>query len=104
MDNKVQYPLIDKDSTSQRLKYLMRCRNISVKDIQEYLGLACVQSIYHWLNGLSLPSVDNLYALSELFEVPMDTMIKGNRKFNYHFGDGFGIRIMTYYRMVNKGA
>lgn len=51
----------------------------SVKDIKEYLNLTCVQSVYHWIEGKSLPSVDNLYALSTLFNVKIDDMICGNR-------------------------
>ena len=47
---------------------LMKQQNITVKQIQEYLNLSCVQGIYHWLDGTSMPTVDNLYALSELFE------------------------------------
>lgn len=54
-------------------------RGFSVKDIQEYLGLASVQSVYHWLNGISMPTIDNLYALSELFQVTVDDMICGNK-------------------------
>lgn len=45
-------------------------RGFSVKDVQQYLGLGSVQSVYHWLNELSMPAVDNLYALSYLFQVP----------------------------------
>lgn len=33
------------------------------------------QAIYKWQHGLSLPSVDNLVILSELFHVPMDQII-----------------------------
>ena len=31
-----------------------------------------VQSVYHWLDGKAVPSVDNLYALSVLFNVKLD--------------------------------
>lgn len=58
----------------------MNQKGITVKDVQEYLGLASVQSVYHWLSGRSIPSVDNLYALSELFQLPMDHLICGSRK------------------------
>ena len=58
----------------------MNRKGITVKDVQEYLGLGSVQSVYHWLSGRSVPSVDNLYALSELFRVPMDNLICGNRR------------------------
>ena len=33
------------------------------------------------MNGSSLPTVDNLYALSELFQLPVDELLCGNRKF-----------------------
>jgi len=41
-------------------------------DIQTYLGLSCVQTVYRWLDGTNIPSVDNLYALSSLLHVDME--------------------------------
>lgn len=73
------YPTIDKIKTGEQIKNLMKQRNITVKDVQKYMGFACVQSVYHWLDGSSLPSIDNLYALSTLLNVPIDEMICGNR-------------------------
>ena len=72
-------PLIDKKKTGINLRRIMDERYLSVKDIQKYLGLGSVQSVYHWLNGLSLPTVDNLYALSYLFKVSIDEMLCGNK-------------------------
>jgi hypothetical protein len=40
---------------------------LNVKDIQGFLELSTSQSIYHWFDGRNLPTIDNLYALSELF-------------------------------------
>ncbi|MBR1758845.1 MAG: helix-turn-helix transcriptional regulator [Lachnospiraceae bacterium] len=76
----VMAPCIDKESTGNRIELLMKLRGITVQDVKAYLSLGCVQSVYHWLEGRSLPSVDNLYALSELLQVPMDLLICGNRK------------------------
>lgn len=73
------YPLINKRETGIKLRRIMDQRDISAKDVQEYLGLGCVQSIYRWLNGQSMPTIDNLYALSELFQVTIDEMVCGNR-------------------------
>ena len=53
---------------------------LTVKDVQQFLGLGSAQSIYHWLNGISLPTIDNLYAMSELLQVSVDEMICGNRR------------------------
>ena len=73
-------PVIDKKKTGIHLRRIMDERGLAVKDIQQYLGLGSVQSVYHWLNGLSMPTIDNLYALSELFQMPVDDMLCGNRR------------------------
>lgn len=74
-------PVIDKKETGIHLRRIMDKCGLSVKDVQQYLGLCSVQSVYHWLNGLSMPTVDNLYALSELFQMPVDDMLCGNRRY-----------------------
>lgn len=73
------FPLINKRETGINLRKIMDKRGITVKEVQQYLGLGSVQSVYHWLNGLSMPTIDNLYALSELFRVPIDVIVCGNR-------------------------
>ena len=72
-------PELNKRETGIQLRRIMDKHGISVKDVQHYLGLGSVQSVYHWLNGISMPTVDNLYALSELFQVPIDDIICGTR-------------------------
>ena len=73
------YPVIDKRETGINIRRIMDHHKLTVKDVQQFLGLGSAQSIYHWLNGISLPTIDNLYALSELFQVPMDDLICGSR-------------------------
>ena len=73
------YPVIDKRETGINIRRIMDQHKLTVKDVQQFLGLGSAQSIYHWLNGISLPTIDNLYALSELFQIPMDDLICGSR-------------------------
>ena len=73
------FPVIDKQKTGIKLRRIMDQRGLTVKDVQQYLNLGSVQSIYHWLNGISMPTIDNLYALSELFQMPVDDMLCGSR-------------------------
>lgn len=73
------FPLIDKRETGINLRRIMDERGVGPKEVQEYLGLGCVQSVYRWLDGINMPTIDNLYALSELFQVPIDVMVCGNR-------------------------
>lgn len=70
---------IDKTKTGQQIRLLMEKRGVTVRDVKNALSLACVQSVYHWLDGQSMPTLDNLYALSDLLKVPMDILICGNR-------------------------
>lgn len=73
------FPLINKQETGVNLRRIMDMRGIAPKDVQEYLGLGCVQSVYRWIDGVNMPTFDNLYALSELFQVPIDAIVRGNR-------------------------
>ena len=97
-------PIIDKKKTGIHLRKIMDSKDISVKDVQQYLGLGSVQSVYHWLNGISLPTVDNMYALSELFQMPVDDMLCGNRRYDYKKSVRQNAqlkRLWTYYEKLN---
>ena len=69
---------IDRKATGVHLRRLMDKNDISVKQLQKELNLSSVQSVYHWLNGITLPTLDNLYSMSVLFGVAMDDMICGS--------------------------
>lgn len=72
------FPTINKKETGVNLRRIMDMRGVKPKDIQEYLGFGCVQSVYRWLDGVSMPTVDNLYAISKMLQVPMDSIVCGN--------------------------
>ena len=44
-------------------------------DLQEFLGFEAPQAIYKWQSGKSLPSTDNLFALSVFFEVSIEDIL-----------------------------
>ena len=76
------FPVINKKETGLNLRRIMDNRGLSAKDVQEYLGLGCVQSVYRWIDGINMPTIDNLYALSALFQLPIDSIVQGNREAN----------------------
>lgn len=45
------FPTIDKRKTGVQLRKIKDDKGLSVKDVQQYLGLGSVQSVYHWLSG-----------------------------------------------------
>lgn len=92
---KKEYPVIDMYKTGQNIKRIMSRRGLTVREVQKYLGLHTPQGIYHWFDGKSLPTVDNLYALSELFRMPVDEILCGNRKEKFQ-----GFRSVTMKRLI----
>ena len=75
----------------------MIIKGLNVKDLQRHLGLATPQSIYHWFDGRSLPTVDNLYALSDLFCVTVDSLIIGNREMSVPIYSNMVQRILPFF-------
>lgn len=94
-----KYPVIDVFKTGQNIKSIMLSKGLTVRDVQKYLGLATPQAIYHWFNGRSMPTIDNIYALSELFRVPVDAMLCGNRKWNDDGRVDYLVSYGTYFRL-----
>ena len=45
------YPVIDMNRTGERIRQVMERKNVTPKDIQKYMNLSCVQTVYHWLDG-----------------------------------------------------
>lgn len=74
----MQYPIINKKRTAKRIRFFMRFAGLRPSDIQDFLGLTCVQTVYRWLDGTNIPSVDNLYALSKLLGIKIDDMLEGD--------------------------
>ena len=66
------YPVIDVIATGKNILRLRKAQGYSVADLQEFLGFEAPQAIYKWQSGTSLPSTDNLFALSVFFEVSIE--------------------------------
>lgn len=71
----MNYPTIDLKATGERIKQLRKERHLKVRDISDYMGFTEPQAVYKWQRGDTLPTVDNLYALSILFKTPMENII-----------------------------
>ena len=66
---------IDLQLTGGLLRLRIRRAGLTVKQIQKALGLECPQSIYRWLSGQALPSVENLYLLHQILECSMENLL-----------------------------
>lgn len=70
-----EYPVIDLKKTGEWLRYLCKFNGYSVKDLQDYLHISSNQAIYEWFNGHTLPSINNLLALSILLKLPINMLL-----------------------------
>lgn len=69
------FPVIDLAATGKNIRRLRIERGLTVRDLQSYFGFEEPRAIYKWQKGDSLPTVDNLFALSALLKVPMDAIL-----------------------------
>lgn len=74
------YPVIDVQKTGKHLKMECERRQVTPREIQEFLGLAALQSVYGWFQGRTLPSLDNFYALSCFLGMRMEEMVVPKRR------------------------
>jgi len=76
----MDYPVINAVATGNRIKELRKAHHLKVEDVASFMGFESVQAVYKWQRGDSLPTVDNLYALSCLFETSIDNIIRGSKE------------------------
>lgn len=74
----MNYPCIDLKATGNNIKYYRKKSGITVSQMQDYLMFNTPQAIYKWQRGVCLPTVDNLVAISKLFNVTINDIIVTN--------------------------
>ncbi|MBE7004834.1 MAG: helix-turn-helix transcriptional regulator [Ruminococcaceae bacterium] len=72
---KTRFPVIDPVATGANIIRLRSERGLTVRDLQEYFGFDEPRAIYKWQRGQTLPSVDNLFALGAILNVPLDEIL-----------------------------
>lgn len=76
----MEYPVLDAKATGARIKELRKLKHFTVEEIARYMGFESEQAIYKWQRGDSLPTVDNLFALSRLFGTTVDDILRGTER------------------------
>lgn len=66
---------IDFDKTGERIDELRKENGFTVRQIQNIFGFGTPQTIYKWIHGASLPKIDNLVVLADIFHVTIDDII-----------------------------
>ena len=73
----MERPRFDIVASGERMKKIRKQRNISVKQVMEYMGFESTQAVYKWEAGKCYPQADNLVALAILYNVsPMELLVE----------------------------
>ncbi|MFE6137071.1 helix-turn-helix domain-containing protein [Bacillus sp. NPDC057893] len=64
----------------EQLKKLRESKGFSQEDVAKKIEVTR-QAVYKWENDKSCPDIDNLILLSEMHNVTLDELIKGNQNF-----------------------
>lgn len=71
----ITLPVIDMMKTGQNIEKLRNNAGISVRQMQELLGFSGTTAIYKWQRGESLPTLDNIVALSSILKVSIENIL-----------------------------
>lgn len=71
---RMTYPIIDVEATGKNLCRLRIEKGVSVIELSQFLGLS-ERAIYKWQRGETLPSIDNLLALSLYLGTPIEEIL-----------------------------
>lgn len=68
-------PTINVEETGIQIDVLIHESEYSVRDISEKLGFETPQAVYKWMQGKTLPKLDNLVALAAILHVSIDDIL-----------------------------
>jgi len=88
---------------SEKLRELRKERGLSQEDLANKLDLSR-QSVSKWELGVSMPDLDNVIKLSELFDVSIDYLLKdrkSNSDFSFYTTERQIERNWTKYKTIN---
>lgn len=68
-------PTIDMGKTGENIRKILEEKNISVKELAKRLGFASPYPIYKWMAGKSIPSIDHLVILTDVFNMPIEEIL-----------------------------
>ena len=74
------YPVIDMKATGKNINRLRLERNLSISEIADFMDFSGPQAVYRWINGETLPSLDNMYALSIMLGVDIKDIIVSEQR------------------------
>ncbi len=67
--------VVNMQQTGENIIALRKKCGLSVKELQEIMGIGSPQVIYKWQKGICMPSIDSLVMLSAIFGVSINSIV-----------------------------
>lgn len=68
-------PTIDMAATGLKIKEILEIKGITVKEVAKKFGFTSPYPVYKWINGKTLPALDNLVILAKVTGTKLDDLI-----------------------------
>ena len=98
----LNFPTLNLKETGNRIHTLRVNSGYTVEDIAGYMGFSGPQAVYKWEWGKSLPTVDNLYALSKLFGVAIEKILVDNDEYFLLYRKVVVTKLQVYFQINTK--
>lgn len=72
---KINYPIINSVAVGANLKIYRKASKLTVNEVMSFLGIERTATLYEWESGKYIPGIDNLYALSRLYNTTIDSIL-----------------------------
>lgn len=76
----MEYPVLNTREVAANLKRMRKERSITVMQVAEFMGFTSPQAVYKWERGDCMPTLDNIFALSRVFDTTIDILITARRE------------------------
>jgi hypothetical protein len=68
-------PTINMAATGANIKALIKNKGLKVADVQIRCGFNTPQAIFKWMRGDSVPTIDNMIIIADMFGVTIDQIV-----------------------------
>ena len=75
----VKKRVVDTRATGQNIRKLCKNSGMTVEQFRDAVGIESLQACYKWYRGDSLPSIDHLVTMEDIFGMSMSQIIVTNK-------------------------
>lgn len=66
---------VNMKGTGDNIARLIRKNHLTVRDIQEMFGFSQPTAVYKWIHGNTMPTIDNMVILADIFKCRIDDIL-----------------------------